>query len=43
MAELEANIRREVAGLDPAMVNRSLRDMKERAQKCIIAGGANFE
>ena len=43
LAELEANVRREIAAQDPAIVNRSLRDMKVRAQKIIIDGRANFE
>ena len=43
LAELAANVRREIAAQDPAIVNRSLRDMTARAQKCIIAAGANFE
>ena len=41
--ELEMNIRREVAALDPQMINRSIMDMRARAHKCIIAGGGNFE
>ena len=41
--ELEMNIRREVAALDPQMINRSIMDMRARTHKCIIAGGGNFE
>ena len=41
--ELEANIRREVANLQPAMVARALMDIKSRARKCLNAGGGHFE
>ena len=42
--ELEMNIRREVAALDPQMINRSIMDMRAKAHKCIIvAGGGNIE
>ena len=41
--ELQANIAREVAQIDPEMVRRSMLDMKARAVKCIAAGGGHFE
>ena len=41
--ELQANIAREVAQIDPAMVRRAMLDMKARAVKCIAAGGGHFE
>ena len=41
--QLEANITREVAQIDPAMVRRAMLDMKARAVKCIAAGGGHFE
>jgi len=41
--ELEANIRREVNQLDPAMMTRALGDMKKRAQLCLAANGGHFE
>ena len=41
--QLQANITREVAQIDPAMVRRAILDMKARAQKCIDANGGHFE
>ena len=41
--ELQANITREVAQIDPAMVRRAILDMRARAQKCINANGGHFE
>ena len=41
--ELQANITREVAQIDPAMVRRAMLDMKARAVKCIAANGGHFE
>ena len=41
--QLEANLRAQVALLDPAMVRRSLMDLKIRAHKCVQAGGGHFE
>ena len=41
--ELEANIRREVGLLDPAMITRALLDDRARAHRCIAAGGFHFE
>ena len=41
--QLQANITREVAQLDPAMVRRAMLDMRARAAKCITAGGGHFE
>ena len=41
--ELQANITREVAQIDPAMVRRAMLDMKARAVKCIAANGRHFE
>ena len=41
--ELEANIRREVADLDPTMMRRAILDMKKRANLCIAKNGAQFE
>ena len=41
--ELQANIVREVAQIDPAMMRRAMLDMRERAVKCIAAGGGHFE
>ena len=38
-----ANITREVAQLDPAMMRRATLAMKARAAKCIAAGGGQFE
>ena len=40
--ELQANIVREVAQVDPAMTMRAMLDMRERAVKCIGAGGGHF-
>ena len=37
--ELQANIVREVAQIDPAMTMRAMLDMRERAVKSIAAGG----
>ena len=41
--QLEANIRQQVAALDPAMVSRSILDVKIRCQMCLQAGGGHFE
>ena len=41
--ELQANIVREVAQIDPAVIRRAMLDMRERAVKCIGAGGGHFE
>ena len=41
--QLQANITREVAQLDPAMVRRAMLDMSARAAKCITTGGGRFE
>ena len=40
---LEANLRREVALLDPCMIRRALFDMRVRAHKCIVNLGVYFE
>ena len=41
--ELQANIGKEVAQIDPVMVRRPMWDMKARAVKCIAANGGHFE
>ena len=41
--QLQANITREVAQIDPAMMRRAMMDMRARAVKCIAAGGGHFE
>ena len=41
--ELEANIRREVAALDPATITRALLDVRVRAHKCIANNGGHLE
>ena len=41
--ELQANMVREVAQIDPAMMRRAMLDMRERAVKCIAARGGHFE
>ena len=41
--QLQANITREVAQLDPAMVRRAMLDIRARAAKCITAEGGHFE
>ena len=41
--QLQANITREVAQIDPAMMRRSMLDMRARAVKCIAAGTGHFE
>ena len=41
--ELQANITREVAQIDPAMVKKAILDIKARAVKCIAANGGHFE
>ena len=41
MDALEANLRREVALLDPGMIRRAIFDM--RAHKCIANQGGHFE
>ena len=43
LAQLEANIRREVNALDPATVSRALLDVKVRAHKCIANNGWHIE
>ena len=43
LAQLEANIRREVAGLDPAMVRRALFDVRVRAHMVIANNGGHIE
>ena len=43
LAQLQANIEREVAALDPAMVARSLMDVRVRCYKCIAANGGHVE
>ena len=40
---LEANLRREVALLDPGMIRRAIFDMRVRAHKCIANQGGHFE
>ena len=41
--QLQANITREVAQIDPAMMRRAMLDMRARAVNCIAAGGGHFE
>ena len=41
--QLEANIRREVAALDPEMMRRASLDMGNRARLCIAKNGGHFE
>ena len=41
--ELEANIRREVGNLQPAMIRRVIMDIKVRARKYLLANGGHFE
>ena len=41
--DLEANLRREVANLDPNMLTRALGDMVNRAQLCVANNGGYFE
>ena len=41
--DLESNIRRVVGNLQPRMINRSIMDIKVRAQMCLNAGGGHFE
>ena len=43
LAALEANLRREVANLDPAMIRRAILDMRSRAHKCIANNGGHVE
>ena len=43
LAQLEQNIRREVAALDPNMVLRALRDVRERCQAVIATNGGYIE
>ena len=43
LAQLEANIRREVAALDPAMVRRALFDVRVRAHMVIANNGGHIE
>ena len=40
---IEANIRREVAALDPATITRALLDVRVRAHKCIANNGWHLE
>ena len=40
---LEANLRCEVALLDPGMIRRAIFDMRVRAHKCIANQGGHFE
>ena len=41
--QLAHNIRQAIAGLDPAMINRAILDVKARAAACIAAQGGHFE
>ena len=41
--ELEANLRREVANLDPNMLTRALGNMQTRARLCLANNGGYFE
>ena len=41
--ELEANLRREVANLDPNMLSRALGDVRNRARMCLAANGGYIE
>ena len=41
--DLEANLRRELANLDPNMLTRALGDMVNRAQLCVANNGGYFE
>jgi len=41
--QLQANITRELAQLNPAMMRRATLDMRARAAKCIAAGSGHFE
>ena len=41
--QLQTNISREVAQIDPDMMKRTMLDMRERAVKCIAAGKGRFE
>ena len=41
--QLQRNIEREVAALDPGMVDRALMDVKVRANKCIVNNGGHVE
>ena len=43
LAALEANLRREVANLDPAMIRRAIMEMRSRAHKCIANNGGHVE
>ena len=41
--ELERNITQAIAGLDPAMINRAILDIRARCHACIAAQGGHFE
>ena len=43
LVALEANLRREVANLDPAMIRRAIMEMRSRAHKCIANNGGHVE
>ena len=43
LVQLQTNIQREVAALDPAMLLRVLMDVKIRCHKCIAANGGHIE
>ena len=43
LVELQANIQREVAALDPAMLLRALRDVRVRCHRYIANNGAYVE
>ena len=43
LTDLESNIRRVVANLQPRMINRSIMDIKVKTQMCLNAGGGHFE
>ena len=41
--QLETNIRREVAALDPLLLTKVIRSIRFRAQRCLAANGGHFE
>ena len=41
--QLQANISKEVAQIDPDMIKRTMLDIRERAVKCRAAGGRHME
>ena len=43
LAQLQANIQREIAALDPAMLLKVLRDVRVRAHRCIANNGGHVE